>query len=45
MGAIGIGRSLGHLHISTRNLLDAEASYQCSKDFASSIIFDEEGDG
>jgi hypothetical protein len=39
MGSIGIGRSMVHLHVYTRNLLDAEASYQCSKDFASSLPF------
>lgn len=42
MGAIGIGRSIVHLHVYTPNLLDAEASYQCRRDFASSIKSDEE---
>jgi hypothetical protein len=32
-----IGRSIVHLYVYTPNLLDAEASYQCPKDFASSI--------
>jgi hypothetical protein len=41
MGAIGIGRRIVHLHVYTPNLLDAEASYQCRKDFASSISFGE----
>jgi hypothetical protein len=41
MGTIGIGRSIVHLHVYTPNLLDAEASYQCRKDFASSITFGE----
>jgi hypothetical protein len=36
MDPIGIGRSIVHLHVSTPTLLDAEASYQCRKDFASS---------
>jgi hypothetical protein len=42
MGAIGLGRSISHLHVSTPNLLDAEASYQCFQDFASSISFGEQ---
>src|SRR5262249_11302489 len=40
-GSIGMGRSMTHLHVYTRNLLDAEASYQCFQDFASSIRFGE----
>jgi hypothetical protein len=45
MGSIGIGRSIVDLHVYTPNLLDAEASYQCSKDFAISIPFGEHGMG
>jgi hypothetical protein len=41
MGAIGIGRSIIHLHVYTPNLLDAEAPYQGFKDFASSITLGE----
>jgi hypothetical protein len=32
---------MGHLHGYGRNLHDANGSYQCFKDFASSIIFGE----
>jgi hypothetical protein len=42
-GSMGLGRRLVHLHVYTRNLRDAEASSQCSKDFASSISFGDEG--
>jgi hypothetical protein len=42
MGASGIGRSLGYRHVYTPHLLDAEASYQCRKDFASRIKSDDE---
>jgi hypothetical protein len=41
-GAMGIGQSIVHLHVYTPNLLDTEASYQCRKDFASSIKIAEE---
>ena len=42
MGSIGIRRRMGHLHVYMRNRHDAEASYQCVQDFASSIKSDEE---
>jgi hypothetical protein len=39
---MGIGRSIVHLHGSIPHRLDAEASYPCRKDFASSIKSNEE---